>query len=268
MCRLTYHKDRGQKSSVEGLITSFLGQFALTEDEISTIDHFIRINWGDYPPSISQLFNQKLISYVAIFHLPTPSCEVLGFCSFNENTNHIVLENLCMKERNTNASNAFVGDCITYLHKWRKKLVILYVDIELDGSETTSRRFRDMRYSVDGKRIPLLQEYNFDGYRNKKIGNTNLLWKNSPYSRVFISNIEPVVESDTIQNQATTSEPTTSLESSSSSLPPPTSPDFTTDASDVLPYSLLNISLLNNTSLFSNKPNTRKRKAPTRLLDC
>ena len=74
-----------------------------------------------------------------------------------------------------------------------------------------------VRYeTVDGKRIPLLQEYNFDGHRNKKIGNTNLLWKNSPYSRVFISNIEPVVESDTIQNQATTSEPSTSLESSSS----------------------------------------------------
>ena len=188
MYKLVNHPGRGSRSSVDGMITSFMGLFSLSNEEIKEIDRFIKTYWGESPPSIPKLFEKGCISYMAIYHLPLPNCEIIGVCTFRETNSYIVLENLCLKERNSNASNGFIIDCILYLKEWREKPIILYVDTELSTADTISRRFRDIRYSSNNTRKPLLTEYNYEkANRNKKIANTNIIWKNSPYSRVFVS---------------------------------------------------------------------------------
>ena len=188
MYKLEDHPGRGSRSSVDGMITSFMGLFSLSNEEIKDIDRFFKTYWGESPPSIPKLFENRSITYMAIYHTPLPLCEIIGVCTFREATSYIVLENLCLKERNSNASNGFIIDCVSYLKEWREKPIILYVDTELITAETISRRFRDIRYSSNNSRKPLLTEYNYEkANRNKKIANTNIVWKHSPFLRVFVS---------------------------------------------------------------------------------
>lgn len=82
MFRLKDQPGRGSRSSTDGLITSFMGLFSLSPNEIQEITDFVKNYWGDDPPDLKDLLESNKIDYMAIYHLPVPSCEIIGVCTF------------------------------------------------------------------------------------------------------------------------------------------------------------------------------------------
>ena len=203
MFRINTQPDRGYRSLTDGMVTTFYGQFNLKDEEMRICDMFMRRYWGRlFVESLKTLFDNGFISYIACYHLPDPSNEILGICTFKETPDHIILENLCLKERNSNASNGFLIDCITYLKEWRGKDIILFVDTTLDTAETISRRFRDIKYTENDKRVQLFEEFNFE--KCKKIGSTKICWNKAYYKKAFVASLTErprrVVPRDSLSN--------------------------------------------------------------------
>jgi len=201
---------RGCITDTKGLITSFLGICEITRADIDVFDNFVEPHFNE-PGLISRASAENNITYVAIC-IPENSLELIAFCSFKEEKEHILLENFCTAEFGGLTARAFLIDSITYLIRMRQKQIFLFVDSENVNFERVCHCFRTLMVTNNhGNRVRLLYEC----IKKKERGSwmklvahgTRMHWKGFPktYTTAFttIPQPEPAQEVEPEPVQAT-----------------------------------------------------------------
>ena len=207
-CMMPNDPSRGMVTNTRGLVTSFLGLVEITPDELKILDRFVEPHFNE-DGLISRLAKGNQISFISLC-MPENSTNILAFCSFKEEKDCILLENLCTSESGGMTAKAFIFDSITYITRVRQKEILLFVDSTNKKFNILCESFRNLMITGNsGHRLPLLYECKKNvkkqSYWMKKVtAGTNFKWKDFPttFTIAFTTVPQPDSESESEESES------------------------------------------------------------------